>query len=68
MLKHKLIGCCVFEFGATTFDMGNTPNMIEDYLIQVGYRVHNIIPGNQCFPGRESAKSAKFSVHVAEPK
>ncbi len=68
MLEQKRVKCCVFEFGATTFDMGNTPTMIEDYLAQVGYRVRNIVPGNPCFPGRESAKSAKFSVHVAEPE
>jgi len=68
MLKQKRVGCCVFEFGATTFDMGNTPEMIEKYLAQVGYRIRNIIPGNNCFPGRESAMSAIFTMLVAEPK
>jgi FkbM family methyltransferase len=68
MLEQKRVRCCVFEFGATTFDMGNTPTMMEDYLTQVGYRVRNIVPGNPCFPGRKSAKSAQFSVHIAEPK
>ena len=68
MLEQKKVRCCVFEFGATTFDMGNTPTMIEDYLAKMGYRIRNIVLGNPCFPGRESAKSAKFSMHVAEPQ
>jgi hypothetical protein len=68
MLEQKRIGCCVFEFGATTFDMGNTPSMIESYLAQVGYRIRNIVPGNSCFPGHKNAMSAKFSIHIAEPK
>lgn len=67
MLEQKRIACCVFEFGATTFDMGNTPKIIENYLSQLGYRVRNIVPRNECFPGRECAESAKFSIHVAEP-
>lgn len=68
MLEQKQVGCCTFEFGATTFDMGNTPTMIESYLAQVGYRIRNIVPGNPYFPGRESAITAKFSILVAEPK
>ena len=67
MLEQKRIKCCVFEYGATTFDMGNTPEMIENYLAQVGYRIRNIIPEEPCFPGRESAMSAIFSIHIAEP-
>ncbi len=68
MLEQKQISCCVFEFGGTTFDMGNTPEMIESYLAKVGYRIRNIMPGNPCFPGRESAMAAQFAIHVAEPK
>ncbi len=68
MFEQKRVRCCVFEFGATTFDMGNTPGMIEDYLAEVGYRIRNIVPGNPCFPGREHASSASFSMHIAEPK
>jgi len=67
MLDKKRVGCCVFEYGATTFDMGNTPAMIESYLAQLGYRLRNIVPGNPCFPGRNNGASAKFSIHVAEP-
>jgi FkbM family methyltransferase len=67
MLEQKRIKCCVFEFGATTFDMGNTPGMIERYLADMGYRIRNIISERPCFPGRESAITAKFAIHIAEP-
>jgi FkbM family methyltransferase len=68
MLEQKRIRCCAFEFGQTTFDAGNTAAMIEKFLAEVGYRIRNIVPGKPCFPGRESRLSAKFSMHVAEPK
>jgi len=67
MLRQKAIKCCVFEFGGTTFDMGNTPEQIENYLTRLGYSIRNVVPGNQPFPGRRSAGEARFSVHVAEP-
>lgn len=68
LLERKRVACCVFEFGATTFDMGNTPAMLERYLSDVDYRLRNIVQGDRCFPGRKSALSASFSLHVAEPK
>ena len=68
MLESKSIGCCVFEFGATTFDMGNEPNEIENYLNQSGYKIRNVIKGNPVFPGRKSAAEARFSIHVAMPR
>ncbi|RCV66062.1 hypothetical protein C5S53_00475 [Methanophagales archaeon] len=67
MLESQSIRCCVFEFGATTFDMGNDPNEIEAYLKQFGYRIRNVVKGNPIFPGRSSAAEARFSVHVAIP-
>jgi FkbM family methyltransferase len=67
MLESKSIRCCVFEFGATTFDMGNTPGEIEQYLKQFGYKIQNIIKGDPIFPGGSGAKSARFSMHVARP-
>jgi len=67
MLREKAIRCCVFEFGATTFDMGNSPEQIENYLTKLGYSVRNIVPGNRPFPGRKNASAAQFSIHVAEP-
>jgi FkbM family methyltransferase len=65
MLEQKRIACCVFEFGGTTFDMGNTANDLEDYLKGLGYNIRNIVQGDSIFPGRESAQKATFSVHVA---
>lgn len=68
MLESKKIRCCVFEFGATTFDMGNNPDEFEAYLKQFGYRVWNAVKDNPVFPGRTSAEMACFSMYVAVPK
>lgn len=68
MLSSQKIGCCLFEFGATTFDMGNHPDQIEKYLNGLGYRIDNIVSGNPIFPGRSSAREAAFSLLVARPK
>jgi FkbM family methyltransferase len=67
VFKNKRIRCCVFEFGATTFDMGNSPKEIESFLNSYDYSVSNIVKGNPNFPGRDNALSARFSVHVAKP-
>jgi len=68
MLQDKRIRCCVFEFGQTTFDMGNNPDEIETYLRQLGYQIRNIVKGDPVFPGRSSAETARFSMHIATPK
>jgi len=68
MLEKKCIRCCMFEFGQTTFDMGNNPNEIEKYLKQFGYHIRNVVKDNPVFPGRSSAETARFSMHVAIPK
>ncbi|HEX8250963.1 MAG TPA: FkbM family methyltransferase [Pyrinomonadaceae bacterium] len=68
MLESKRIKCVTFEFGQTTFDMGNRPEEIEDFLGEMNYSVRNIVKGNPVFPGRESVKTAKFSMHVAVPR
>jgi FkbM family methyltransferase len=68
MLQDKRIRCCVFEFGQTTFDMGNNPDDIEAYLTGLRYRLRNMVKGNPVFPGRASAKTARFSMHVATPR
>lgn len=65
MLREKRVGCVTFEFGQTTFDMGNTPEEIESLLGGFGYAVRNIVEGDQVFPGRASAKEARYSMHVA---
>ncbi len=68
MLEAKSVRCIVFEFGQTTFDMGNDPNDIQTYLEQLGYAVRNIIKSDPVFPGRTSVKTASFSVHAAMPR
>jgi FkbM family methyltransferase len=67
MLKSKRIRCLTFEFGQTTFDMGNRPEEIEAYLKEMDYKIRNVVKGDPIFPGRESVEAAKFSMHVAEP-
>src|SRR2546430_14134629 len=68
MLQEKRVRCGVFEFGATTFDMGNDPDAIEDYLTGLGYRLRNIVRRDPVFPGRTGAEAARFSMHVASPE
>ena len=67
LLQRKAIRCCVFEFGATTFDMGNRPEDIQSLLSECGYRLENIIPSEPLFPGGGDGQSARFAIHVARP-
>ena len=67
MLREHRVRCVTFEFGQTTFDMGNSPERIESYLRDAGYELRNIVAGDPVFPGRESAQSACYSMHVATP-
>lgn len=67
MLQSRRIRCCIFEFGATTFDMGNDPKAIAAYLRRMGYSVRNVVKNDPVFPGRASALAARFSMHVAVP-
>jgi len=67
MLRDKRIGCLTFEFGQTTFDMGNSPDEIEVFLKNMDYKIRNVVKGDPVFPGRESVESAKYSMHIAMP-
>jgi precorrin-6B methylase 1 len=67
MLKSKRVRCLTFEFGQTTFDMGNSPEEIETYLKEMNYKIRNIVKGDPIFPGRESVEAAKYSMHIATP-
>jgi len=67
MLKSKRIACLTFEFGQTTFDMGNNPEEIEVFLKEMNYKIRNIVKGDPIFPGRESVETARYSMHVATP-
>jgi len=67
MLREKRVRCLTFEFGQTTFDMGNSPDLIESYLRGAGYDLRNLVSGDPVFPGRGSAQTACYSMHVATP-
>ncbi|MFQ5491339.1 MAG: FkbM family methyltransferase [Phycisphaerae bacterium] len=67
MLQEKRVGCCVFEFGQTTLDMGNSAKQIQDYLLAVGYSVRNVIEGDPVFPTEGQPVAPCFSMHLAEP-
>jgi FkbM family methyltransferase len=66
-LSEKRIRCVTFEFGQTTFDMGNSPDEIEAYMKEAGYELRNMVEGDPIFPGRESVRTACYSMHVATP-
>jgi len=68
LLREGRVRCLTFEFGQTTFDMGNSPEAIEDFLEGVGYEVRNLVTGDPVFPGREGARAALYSMHLAAPK
>lgn len=67
MLQSKSIKCLTFEFGQTTFDMGNKPAEIEAFLRDFNYKIRNMVAGDPVFPGRESVETAKYSMHIATP-
>lgn len=67
MLDARLVRCIAFEFGQTTFDMNNDPDDIERYLKDLGYALRNLVASDPVFPGRESAQTACFSMHLATP-
>lgn len=67
MLQAHRIMCISFEFGQTTFDMENDPNEIEAYLKDLGYVLRNVVDSDPVFPGRESAQTASYSMHLATP-
>ncbi|MBS1914371.1 MAG: FkbM family methyltransferase [Bacteroidetes bacterium] len=68
MLAERRIACCVFEFGQTTFDMGNRPSEIRRYLEGCGYSIRNVVKGDPVFPGGDNVDDARFSLHVAVPR
>ncbi|HEX7318047.1 MAG TPA: FkbM family methyltransferase [Pyrinomonadaceae bacterium] len=65
MLRERRVRRVTFEFGQTTFDMGNSPDRIESYLRDAGYELRNLVAGDPLFPGGASARTARYSMHVA---
>ncbi|WP_428386638.1 FkbM family methyltransferase [Mucisphaera sp.] len=68
LMQEKRIGVILFEFGQTTFDMGNTPDEFISLLDDCGYQLGNLVNNDPVFPGGESAKTAQFSMMVAGPR
>jgi hypothetical protein len=67
MLQSKRVRCLTFEFGQTTFDMGNRPEQIEIFLKEMNYKIRNVVKGDSIFPGRGSVEAARYSMHFATP-
>lgn len=67
MLAEKRVKCLTFEFGQTTFDMGNRPEEIENFLAEMNYKISNLIKNEPLFPGRESVETARYAMHIAAP-
>lgn len=67
MIEDKKVACMTFEFGQTTFDMGNEPSEIEEFLAERGYEIKNVVEKDPVFPGRGRVETAKYSMHIAMP-
>ncbi len=67
MLRERRIRCLIFEFGQTTFDMGNDPGALAKLIRSNGYTLRNVIRGAPIFPGGASVNTAQFSMHVCTP-
>lgn len=67
MFEKKAIGCCVFEFGQTIYDMGYKPDDLKSFFNNVGYRIKNIVPHSKILP-HSSNNEAEFSIHYAIPR
>jgi FkbM family methyltransferase len=67
MFAEKKIGLCVFEFGQTIFDMGNSIKQFQDFFKENGYTTKNVTPFQQLFPVDPKTGWGCFSVLYAKP-
>jgi FkbM family methyltransferase len=67
MMREHRIGCVVFEFGQTTYDMGNDPGKLAELIASKDYKLRNLVKGAPIFPGGESVATAQFSMHICTP-
>lgn len=67
MMHEHRIRCLVFEFGQTTFDMGNDPRKLAQLINSKGYQLRNLVKGAPIFPGGASVATAQFSMHICTP-
>jgi FkbM family methyltransferase len=68
MFKEKKIKCCVFEFGQTIFEMGNTVSDLKFFFEKNEYAVSNVSKTQNIFPVDAKSKMACFSVLEAKPQ
>ena len=67
IFSEKKVRKCIFEFGQTTFDQGNTPIRIKELIESFGYKLNNIVDGDPLFPGGKHAKTAQYAMLSAVP-
>jgi FkbM family methyltransferase len=68
LLSEQRVGCCVFEYGGTTEDMGVDPVAIEQLLSAHRYELRNVVGRDPIFPTDPESGAALFSMHVAWPR
>lgn len=67
MLAERRVRRVTFEFGLTTFDMGNSPDQIDSCLKEVGYGIRSLVEGDPVCPEMQGVQTAPYSMHVATP-
>jgi len=67
MLREKAVRNCIFEVGQTTVDMGNELCLLEGYLVDVGYKLSNVVRGEPIMFDEGSTNEVIFSMYIARP-
>ncbi len=67
LLKAKKIKCIVFEFGQTSYDMGNTAADYISFFKEVNYQLTNLVDGFPAIPVNENGTGAPMSLNIAKP-
>ena len=65
MFSERKIKNCVFEFGQTIFDMGNTIQEFENFFSSHGYGIKNVSEDQYIFPIDRNSGEAHFAVLYA---
>ncbi len=68
MFSERKIKNCVFEFGQTIFDMGNTIQEFKNFFSSHGYKIKNVSEDQYIFPINERSGEAHFAVFYAQSK
>lgn len=68
LLENGAVQCCVMEYGRTWWDMGYTPDEIEELLTGYEFEIMNVLHDGPIFPGRESGYDSKYAIMVAAHK